>query len=465
MYYFDSLLFAFLSVIEAGWSDISYIVSSLFIFQMLTELFISGKNSKLSLAELASYFSARDIKFEVEFFSKEFFTVSLHERFAASSIDDLGGTIKVADEKVKFSTQIVKEAFLQKNREGQVQIAKYIASSGLIDDMAKSAEKLFFGVSVYCAEKKLRPLTWQIQRAVGSTVKRELAAQGKKSKFMGFSKERRFAQLSHVEVLKKNLVENKGEVLLCIGAEECWVAVTSAVHNPFEFQKRDIYKPNQRKIFAMPPRLARIMVNLSACSPGKVLLDPFCGVGTVLQEALLEKAAVVGVDVNPWCVKAANENLEWLAREYGLKVAEFRVIQGDVTMLAQKVGQETVDCIVTEPDLGPALRQVPTGPYALKIIQKLKPLYFGLVREAHRVLRDNGRLVLVTPCIVSRSGQAVMMPIGPELQKQGFKKIQPFSKEIFSEQTVQAEELVEASSLVEVDERHKVGREIHIWQK
>ena len=64
----------------------------------------------------------------------------------------------------------------------------------------------------------------------------------------------------------------------------------------------------------MPPRLARMMVNLSACTAGKTLLDPFCGVGTILQEALLEKAMVVGMDVNPWCVKAATENLEWLVQ-------------------------------------------------------------------------------------------------------------------------------------------------------
>ena len=107
---------------------------------------------------------------------------------------------------------------------------------------------------------------------------------------MGFSKDRKLAQLSHVEVLKKNLVENKAEVLFCVGKEETWVANHRAVHNPFEFQKRDIYKPIQRKIFGMPPRLARIMVNLSACTPGKVLLDPFCGVGTILQEALMERA-------------------------------------------------------------------------------------------------------------------------------------------------------------------------------
>jgi tRNA G10 N-methylase Trm11 len=432
---------------------------------MPIELFISGKNWKLSLAELASYLKAREIKFEVQFFSKEFFAVSVEEDLDASIIEDLGGTIKIGEAKTKFPTLIVKEAFLERNKQAQSQIAASLASSGLVDEMDKSAEKLFFGVSVYSAEKALRPLSGVIQRFVGSTVKDELAGFGKKSKFMGFSKDRRFAQLSHIEVLKKNLVENKSELLLCIGKEETWVATTVAVHNPFEFQKRDIYKPNQRKIFAMPPRLARIMVNLSACTPGKVLLDPFCGVGTILQEALLARANVVGVDVNPWCVKAANENLEWIKREYSLEDTEFRVVQGDVDRLAQKVGQETVDCIVTEPDLGPALRQVPTGPYALKIIQKLEPLYFTFVEEAHRVLQKGGRLVLVTPYIITRSGQSVTMPIGEKLENLGFRRIQPFSKDMFSEDVIGLEELIDAPSLVEVDERHKICREIHIYQK
>lgn len=432
---------------------------------MPTELFISGKNWRLSLAELASYLKAREIKFGVHFFSKEFFVFNFEETLGASAVEDLGGIIKIGEEKARFSTQIAKEAFLDKNKQAQSQIAESLTSSGLVDEIDKSAEKVFFGVSVYCAEKTLRPLSMAIQRFAGSAVKGMLADYGKKSKFMGFSKDRRLAQLSHVEVLKKNLVENKAEVLLCIGKEETWIATTIAVHNPFEFQKRDIYKPNQRRIFAIPPRLAKIMVNLSACSPGKVLLDPFCGVGTILMEALLARANVVGVDVNLWCVKAANENLEWLKREYSLKDAEYRVLQGDVSILTKKIGQETVDCIVTEPDLGPALRQIPTGPYASKIMQKLENLYFCFVEEAYRVLKKEGKVVLVTPYIITRSGQSVTMPIGEKLENLGFERIQPFSKEMFSEGVMGLEKLTSLNSLIEIDERHKVGREIHVYQK
>jgi tRNA G10 N-methylase Trm11 len=432
---------------------------------MSTKLFISGKNWMLSLAELTSYFKTREIDFEIQFFSGEFFVLSFKKDFEPSAIEDLGGTIKIAEVKTKFPTETIKEAFLKKNKQAKSQITESLASSGLVDGMARLPEKVLFGVSVYCTESTLRSSSTVIQRFVGSAVKDELADLGKKANFMGFGSDRKLAQLSHVEVLKKNLVENKAEVLFCIGRTETWVASTVAVHNPFEFQKRDIYKPNQRKIFGMPPRLARMMVNLSACKSGKVLLDPFCGVGAILQEALLENATVVGMDVNPWCVKAATENLEWLVSEYELEGADFRVLQGDVNKLVEKIGQEVMDCIVCEPDLGPALRQVPTGPYAEKIIQKLEPLYRGFVEQAYVALKPSGRLVLVTPYIKTRARQSITMPINEKLDELGFRRVYAFSKEMFSQNAGGLDNLLHAASLVEMDERHMIGREIHILEK
>jgi len=443
-----------------------YLVTVLACVSMRFQLFIPGKNWRLSLAELASFLEARRVKFAVCSVSKEFFVFSVEEKVGAWIIDDLGGTIKVGDSVANFSTETVKRAFLQKDRKAQAQIGRNVAASGLVNEMLKAeSEKTLFGVSVYCAEKSLRPLSKVIQRFIGSSLKRELAGYGKKSKFMGFAKGRKLPQLSHIEVLKKNLVENKAEVLFCIGKEQTWISTTIAVHNPFEFQKRDIGKPNQRKIFAMPPRLARIMANLASCTPGKLLLDPFCGVGTILQEALLAKARVVGVDRNPWCVKAAGENLEWLKREYGLTEAEFRVLQGDVCRLAQKIGQEQIDCVATEPDLGPALRHVPTMPYAVKIIEKLEPLYYGFVEEAFKVLRRNGRLVLVTPYIQTRSGKPVTMGIEEKAVEIGFQRVYPFKREFFTDAAIVPENLVAMASLVDAEERHKIGREIHIFQK
>jgi tRNA G10 N-methylase Trm11 len=434
--------------------------------RMSTRLFISGKNWKLSLAELVSFLEARKAKFKVHSFSKEFFVVESEEEKGAWGIADLGGFIKIGEVTATLSTESVKEAFLKKNKEAKAQISKVIASSGLIDNMHKTATgKTVFGVSVYCKEGSLRLVSRSIQRFVGSAVKRELAGYGKKSKFMGFSRERKQPQLSHIEVLKKNFVENKAEILFCVGKKQTFVATTIAVHNPFEFQKRDVNKPVQRKIFAIPPRLARIMINLAACTEGKVLLDPFCGVGTILQEALLAKAKAIGVDINRWCVEATRRNMEWLKDEYALENAEHRVLQGDVHRLSQKIGLEQVDCIATEPDLGPALHQVPTTSYAMRIAEKLEPLYYGLLEEAYNVLKSEGRLVLVSPYIKPRSGKPITMGIAEKALEVGFERVYPFTRGLFAEDAAVPENLMATASFVDAEYRHKIGREIHVFQK
>ena len=87
---------------------------------MPTYLFISGKNWMLSLAELTAYFKARDIRFEIQFFSREFFALSFEKEFESTIIMDLGGTIKIGEVKTKFSTETIKEAFLKKNKQAQI---------------------------------------------------------------------------------------------------------------------------------------------------------------------------------------------------------------------------------------------------------------------------------------------------------------------------------------------------------
>ena len=428
-------------------------------------MFIPGKNWRLSLAELFSVLEARKVRFEVCAFSKEFFILNLHQGREIVDVAGFGGLIKTGNVSKCFSTGLLKEAFLRKNKEKKVTLREEITSSHSVADMLDEAlGKYIFGVSVYNAEETLNRVANMIQRYVGSTIKHELREKNVKASFMGFSRDRHQPQLIHIEVLKKGMVENKSEALLCIGKEKTWLATTTSVHNPFEFQKRDLDKPRQRRIFAMPPRLARIMVNLSFCTGGKVLLDPFCGVGTILLEALLAEATVVGLDLNNWCVEAAKMNLKWLSTEYGLRDAKFRILRGDALDMVKKIGQG-VDCVVTEPDLGPALRDVPTTPYALRIVEKLKPLYFCFLEEAYKVLVSGGRLVFVTPYFKTRSGRPVKMPIGERAEEIGFKAVLPFHQKFFADDRIANQSLIGTRSLVDVNKRHRVSREIHIFQK
>jgi tRNA G10 N-methylase Trm11 len=261
----------------------------LLLFLMFTWIFIAGKNRDLSLAELVAYLQAREIGFEVQYVAREFFVVTTCQSLDETVIGDFGGIIKVGRVVSLLSTGQVKDAFVKHDMVVERQVADVLVDSGVISQIADQPEsKLFFGVSVYFGDGvDFRSRAGEVQRLFGSIVKGELADCGRKARFMGFA-DKSQGCLSHVEVLKKGLVESKSEILVCVGKETCWVATTVGVHNPFEFQKRDLYKPRQRKIFGMPPRLAKIMINLSSCVEGKTLLDAFCGVGTVLQEALLK---------------------------------------------------------------------------------------------------------------------------------------------------------------------------------
>ena len=68
---------------------------------------------------------------------------------------------------------------------------------------------------------------------------------------------------------------------------------------------RPFFKP-----VSLDPRVGRAMVNL-ACPGGGRLLDPFCGTGGILIEAVLAGLEVCGSDLDGRMVAGSLENLEW----------------------------------------------------------------------------------------------------------------------------------------------------------
>jgi tRNA G10 N-methylase Trm11 len=427
---------------------------------------IPGKNATLSLAEVGAFLKKKKHKFQIESFSKEFFILNLEKKIDPSIIDEFGGIIKIAEINTFFQTLLLKKAIINKNEESKDEIKKMFSEkTKILENLRSTEKKTVFGISVYCSDKKLKKFEKTIHRFFGSIIKKKISEKGKSSRFIGFSKTRKHPRLSHIEVLKKKLIESKSEQIININEKFTWLSTTKAVHNPFEFQKRDIEKPIQRKIFAMPPRLAKILINLSLCDKGSILLDPFCGIGSILQEGLLIGSKVIGVDINPWCIKASERNLAWLIKEYQIVKPNFRVIQGDVQNLTKKIGYEEIDCIATEPDLGPALRQIPTNSYAIKIIKKLDTLYSSFIKEAYKVLKKNGRCIFVTPFLRTRSGKIIKMNIDKKIEKVGFNRVFPLKINQFKNPNNINEELWNFRSIIDISKKHKTGREIHILQK
>jgi SAM-dependent methyltransferase len=109
--------------------------------------------------------------------------------------------------------------------------------------------------------------------------------------------------------------------------------------------------------------------------PGDLVLDPMCGIGTTLVEAVHLGRRAVGIEYEPHWVEVARANLQ-LARDAGVD-HEGRVFHGDARQLASLLPPEYVGqaaLVVTSPPYGPSTHgQVSVSP--TDGIQKYHHLY------------------------------------------------------------------------------------------
>jgi 23S rRNA G2445 N2-methylase RlmL len=138
---------------------------------------------------------------------------------------------------------------------------------------------------------------------------------------------------------------------------------------------------------SLRPTVAAAMVRLAELKPNHVVLDPMCGAGTILAEALGSiqgrrgadgapwQLRLLGGDVDPHHLRAAAVNLralgavelqEWDARKLPLEDA-------------------SVERIICNPPFG---KQLSTP-------EEIRPLYRAAVAEMERVLRPGGLAVLL----------------------------------------------------------------------
>jgi tRNA (guanine10-N2)-dimethyltransferase len=128
----------------------------------------------------------------------------------------------------------------------------------------------------------------------------------------------------------------------------------------------------------MQPKLARCIVNLARPPEGALLLDPFCGVGGILLEAVAIRCKAIGADADGRMIRGARTNL----RHYG--VESFGLVVADAT----KIPIHGVESIVTDP---------PYGREASTRGRKLDALLKEFLPTAHGILHKRGYLCICCP--------------------------------------------------------------------
>lgn len=142
----------------------------------------------------------------------------------------------------------------------------------------------------------------------------------------------------------------------------------------------------------LPPKIARILINLSGIAPGTdiCLLDPFCGSGRVLIEGVELGYLVVGFDISADQVRESSKNLSTLNHPSD----SYSVSVGDATQVLKLLPPKSVNLIVTEPFMG---KPNPRQDRIADMVKGLRKLYLGALKSWLPILKEQGRVVMIFP--------------------------------------------------------------------
>jgi len=395
-------------------------------------LFILGREQAISAEELYAVFGLD----KVEVLNSSCCLVQSQDQ-PEELIKRLGGTVKI----VAYSGSVPRIEELTAD-----QWLKLLKPLGL-----KASGKFTFGVSSY-GWKQISNRWFKL----GLEVKKLLGQSGISARFVTSKED----TLSSVIVAKNKLL---GSELIVIKADDQKIhyGLTQAVQ-PFEaYGQRDYGKPardSERGMLA--PKLAQVLINLAAVSRQKVILDPFCGTGTVLQEALLlGYRQVIGSDSDSLAITAAKKNLEWLAKEN--KLGQYKLIQADVRNIFEQIKPGEVQAVVTEPYLGPARElagRVQDG-RRKEIVAQLTNLYLQAFEQFNKILPSGGRVVMIWPVFIQEE-RKIYLPLMEKIEASGFVRTIPAVVN-----SSLAQYLTPRKTLIYQRPGQVVTREITVWHK
>jgi len=275
--------------------------------------FTLGNNVNLSIAELIAYLDKRDRKYELVAQSEEVLILNIDE-FTNDNFLELGGCRKYG--------QIIEDI-------------KTVDIETISDFLLnRAAEPRFnFGFSLYGMKSAENKRVSQQLFKKGLSIKKELKVKEIKSRLVQSKQQ----QLSSVAIDKEKMIDQGCDLNIMKIDEKYYIGHTLAVQDYQAFSKRDYGRPKRDARSGMlPPKLARMMINLSQASSEDSLLDPFCGSGTVIMESLiLGLQNIQGTDKSETAIDSTHQNLMWLQQKVSL-AAKFRFYAVRVALVSYK---------------------------------------------------------------------------------------------------------------------------------
>ncbi len=370
--------------------------------------FVLGRIPCISVLELESVFSFQKEKTQITHTSPCILLASAVAPLPASLIARLGGTIKMGRCVAALNAA-----------KAEIPILAQTLSSVINADLEGGAGRITIGASVYSLPWHIKNRTaWN--RALALAIKKLLVEKGFSVRAVLPQKT---SALTSVQVEKNGLVSKRGYEYVFMEENGCLVVGKTTAVQPFEeYSLRDWGRPAKaHQEGLLPPKIAQIMINLARVPIDKntTILDPFCGSGTILQEALLMGYSTLqGSDLDPQAVTRTRKNLAWLSEKKRLSLRGARFVVQDATTLSSSIPHRSIDAIVSEPYLGPLFTRLPDEKKLQSVLRELSALYLSFFYEARLILKKNALCVIVVPVWLTK--RRLFLPIYERILSLGF---------------------------------------------
>lgn len=338
------------------------------------QLAFLGRQPKISLAELESIYGV-DRVHELTIHTAK---IDLSEPLNQSR---LGGTIKSSEILAQIESHRIEDVFQYLQANITDLVTKFTPTG-----------KINFGISCYDFEINYHNLLKQTL-AIKNLVKKS----GRNLRII----ENKSGQLSTAQLIYNKLVSRGIEINIVKIKAGFVLSRTNTVQNIDDYSKRDFGRPKRdARVGMLPPKLAQIIINLTEPQPNMLILDPFCGTGVILQEAVLMGFDTLGSDIENRMVEYSSENLKWLSDKYKLGTDYF-IEQADAT---NHTWMTHFDLIACETYLGRPFSTLPKPEILQKVMQDVDTIHRKFLQNVARQTKKGFKMCIAVPAWSTSNG-------------------------------------------------------------
>jgi tRNA G10 N-methylase Trm11 len=384
--------------------------------------FILGRVYTLSLAELLAMFEVMAVEYRVMACAPEVVVIETTKQLDVKALQTrLGGVIKIIR---------IFDSFQKKGREYPSQtLETYFTFKRIKNDyFTEYSGKKQFGVSIYTLDPTLhyREEAGRISFFIKKILQDE--SQSVRAVLPQFPAQ----NLSSVLVNENHLLQKGAEIAIIAGQQKIFVGKTLTVQNYEDYGRRDYQRPARDERAGMiPPKVAQSMINLAGTlKPLDYILDPFCGSGTILQEAILMGYKAVGSDLDKKAVENSEINLEWFRNRYHVSPGRYKLFHSHAAEISMQLPNYKISAVVSEGTLGPIYGKMPKKPEMAANFKNLAKLYDQVFKEFKKFLPPGARVVFSLPAYRTGNHEYEFMPSLDFALQNGYNILDPIRTDL-----------------------------------